>query len=462
MKTTTTTTIKTTRKLASLLLAPLALAAMLLANHARAQQTAPAPLTTEQRLSKLESEVNALRQENQQLRASTAAAAPLLKFFPGLTSLAFAGDMRMRYEYKQGTAAAPDPNAGDHYDMNRYRYRLRLGLSGKVAGGWFFGARIESSSNNRSTNVTMGSYGSTGGKAAGNTIYVGQANIGWANQDFTFTAGRMANPFVYTQFLNWSDDLNVEGLAEQWKHDFGGFSLFANLAQLIYISNGGVVNAIRPAAGVPTTFLFGTQIGARVKLAGGRMSLQAAPVYYGYSNDARRLMASLPASPNSPNLQTVGLQILSVPVEFGLPPIAGGKIPAKIFGDFAINLAANTRARAAGFPDKKNQNNAWQLGAAIGQTKNKGDWELRAFYQSTGAFALDPNLLDLSQFDARTNMKGCTAMATYAVTTNVSVKLSYFNGQRKDAALPTYGAADINTAYLGRNNALQADLAIKF
>jgi len=67
----------TTRKLASLFLTPLALGIALLANHARAQQTAPAPasasasapLTVEERLSRLEAEVSALRQENRQLRA---------------------------------------------------------------------------------------------------------------------------------------------------------------------------------------------------------------------------------------------------------------------------------------------------------------------------------------------------------------------------------------------------------
>ena len=484
-----TTTTQTARKPAPQHFAPFAplalcLSLALCANAAPAQQTAPAPapLTQEQRLAKLESAVNALQQENQQLRAQTpastaATAASKLNLFPGLTSLTFAGDIRVRYEYKQATAAdpAPDPKAGDHFDMNRYRYRLRLGVTGKLTGGWFFGARLESSNNNRSTNVTMGSYsagnGFTGGKATANTIYIGQANVGWASQDFTFTAGRMANPFIYSQFFTWSDDLNVEGLAQQWKHDYGAFTLLANLAQLVYASNGGVVNALG-ARGVPNTFLFGAQLGARVKLASGRMSLQAAPAYYGYSNDASNIpnMASLnpantpPGNPNSANLHTTGLRILDIPLELALPPIPlpDANLPAKIFGSLAINLDARARARAAGFPGKKNQNTAWQLGAALGQTKNKNDWELRAFYQSTAAYAIDPNLLDLSQFDARTNMKGITAAAAYALTNSVTLKLTYFNGQRKDAALPTYGYSDIPTANLGKCNTLQADLSLKF
>ncbi len=36
---------------------------------------------------------------------------------------------------------------------------------------------------------------------------------------FTFTGGRMPNPFVRTLMV-WDDDINPEGLAEQWKHTF--------------------------------------------------------------------------------------------------------------------------------------------------------------------------------------------------------------------------------------------------
>jgi len=414
-----------------------------------------------------------LRAETQQqpkaaAPAPAAVAAPTsaskLNLFPGLTALGFFGDMRLRYEYKQGANDAPNAaTPGDNQDMNRYRYRLRLGFNGKFAAGWFFGARLETSNNARSSNVTMGSYGAANGKAASNTIYVGQAYAGWASQDFTFTAGRMANPFTYGQTFVWSDDINVEGLAEQWNHNFGGFSLFANLAQLVYVNNGGTTNALG-ASGVPNTFLFGNQIGARVKLDGGRMYLQAAPTYYGYSNDAHRAYPTMvpPTTPNNANLQTVGLQILDVPVELGLPSIAGGKVPAKVFGDFATNFASHTRANAAGFTETGGQDKAWQLGVAIGQTKNKGDWEARALYQSTDAFALDPNLLDMSQFDARTNMQGWMLAGTYVITPGVSVKLSYYNGQRKNSALPAFGASDIATAYLGKYNVFQADLLIKF
>ena len=51
-------------------------------------------------------------------------------------------------------------------------------------------------------------------------IFVGQAYGGYKGfPGFTFTGGRMPNPFVTTSMV-WDDDINPEGLAEQWKHTF--------------------------------------------------------------------------------------------------------------------------------------------------------------------------------------------------------------------------------------------------
>ena len=96
---------------------------------------------------------------------------------------------------------------------------------------WFFGVRLETSNNARSTNVTFGD--DTASSTAGgggpfeknsDTVYVGQAYGGYKGfPDFTFTAGRMPNPLVNTRMV-WDPDINPEGLAEQWKHTcvFGG------------------------------------------------------------------------------------------------------------------------------------------------------------------------------------------------------------------------------------------------
>ena len=108
----------------------------------------------------------------------------------------------------------------DWYERHRERYRLRVGLRGTLADDWFFGLRLETSNSPRSTNVTFGG-DSPGPFAKGDDgIFVGQAYFGYTGfPDFKFTGGRMPQPLITTSML-WDDDINPEGLAEQWKHTF--------------------------------------------------------------------------------------------------------------------------------------------------------------------------------------------------------------------------------------------------
>jgi hypothetical protein len=87
---------------------------------------------------------------------------------------------------------------------------------------WFFGLRLETSTNPRSTNVTFGDDSGVNGPFSKDSdrISVGQAYFGYTGlKDFRFTVGRMPNPFVTTSMV-WDPDINPEGLAEQWKHTF--------------------------------------------------------------------------------------------------------------------------------------------------------------------------------------------------------------------------------------------------
>src|SRR3954447_3146622 len=138
------------------------------------------------------------------------------------------GDMRVRYEQRQGTTAgvvpgSPGPN--DTLKRSRERYRLRLGLRGTFMDDWFFGLRFETSTNPRSTNVTFGDDAGPFGKTS-DAIGVGQAYLGYSGfRDIRLTAGKMPNPLV-TTLMVWDADINPEGLAQQWKHtynlSFGG------------------------------------------------------------------------------------------------------------------------------------------------------------------------------------------------------------------------------------------------
>ena len=68
------------------------------------------------------------------------------------------GDARVRYEIRTAETGPPDTinTPGDNTQRNRARYRLRLGIRGTLVDDWFFGLRLETSSNSRSTNEMFG------------------------------------------------------------------------------------------------------------------------------------------------------------------------------------------------------------------------------------------------------------------------------------------------------------------
>ena len=106
----------------------------------------------------------------------------------------------MRYEVRNGKTGPPDTinPPGDTFQSNRVRYRLRIGLRGTLVDDWFFGIRLETSTNPRSTNVTFGDDTDAGpGPFAKNSdsINVGQAYFGYKGiRDLTLMTGKMPNP----------------------------------------------------------------------------------------------------------------------------------------------------------------------------------------------------------------------------------------------------------------------------
>src|SRR6266550_1122523 len=175
-------------------------------------------------------------QEAEEVRAeltqeASATSAGKWKLSTPLTELEIYGDARMRYEYRAGRTrvdnpvAPPGAGVAGHHDWQereRERYRLRLGLRGTLADDWFFGVRLETSTSPRSTNITFGDDSGVNGPFSKDSdrISVGQAYVGYRGfKDITLTVGRMPQPLI-TTLMTWDNDINPEGLAEQWKHSF--------------------------------------------------------------------------------------------------------------------------------------------------------------------------------------------------------------------------------------------------
>ncbi len=408
-----------------------------------------------------------------------------------LTELELYGDARVRYEYRGGRLPSDDFfNPSDWLERKRERYRVRLGLRGKLTDDWFFGLRLETSTSPRSTNITFGDDSGVNGPFSKDSdrISVGQAYLGYKGfRDITLTAGRMPIPFVFTDLV-WDDDINPEGLAEQWKHTFaiGGeavpmesyskdgkgvvapapaepmlkIDVFANFGQFVY-DDSNPENPIGPRpSGVPNTdaFLLGWQVGAKFDFP-KKFYFQLAPTIYNYTGTGDTFYTHYVGDPGFNQTGVNSLLVFDVPGEFGWKL---GKLPMRVFGDFAVNFDGDDRATAAFHPDKGDQRYAYLGGVGVGQLKKKNDWELKGWWQHTEQYALDPNLVDSDLFDARVNMEGLVASAAYNLADAITFKLTYAYAWRVDEALGTGGAGDIGINPLDKYQLFQADLSVKF
>ena len=386
-------------------------------------------------------------------------AADKWKLSSSISEMELYGDIRLRYQYNGGetksTGPVASPGTGvagtnDWLERERERYRLRLGLRGTLLDDWFFGVRLETSNNERSTNVTFGDDAASSTPGGGgpfeknsDIVYVGQAYGGYKGfPDTTLTAGRMPNPLVSTRMV-WDPDINPEGLAEQWKHTFvfgaeppppPSFSkdgkavvapkppepflkldIFANFAQFVYDGNVtqnplGPRPTVSSSAGSATdqtgqlipnsdAFLLAWQVGAKFNFP-HNFYFQLAPTLYNYTGNGNVFNIHYQGgSPDVTNAESLAqnqtginsLLVFDLPVEFGWK--AWG-IPMRAYGDFATNFEADSRATAAGQPGQGSQRYAYTAGLSVGQLKKKNDWQIDIWYQHAEQFALDPNLID--------------------------------------------------------------------
>src|SRR5215475_9477179 len=190
------------------------------------------------------------------VKESASTAAGKWKLSTPITEIELYGDVRLRYEYRGGRLPSDhEQNPNDWYERYRNRYRLRVGLRGTLADDWFFGIRLETSTSSRSTNVTFGGEPSGGPFSKGDDgIFVGQAYFGYTGfPDIKLTGGRMPQPLITTSML-WDDDINPEGLAQQWKHTFtfnlggGGGEAVQSYGKEGYSKESKAVVAAPPAA----------------------------------------------------------------------------------------------------------------------------------------------------------------------------------------------------------------------
>lgn len=344
-------------------------------------------MITEQEAAKAQAQADAMRtNEISELRESDSQ----WKISKAVKNLELFGDARLRYEDR--SSAAP---TGGSIDLNRFRYSVRVGLRGEAFDDFYYGLRVETSSNPRSTWVTMGTSSSGApylgpfGKSTGG-IGIGQVYLGWRPASWLdLTLGKMPNP-LYTSSMVWSPSINPEGASEQFHYTVGEADLFADFCQFLYADNNPLAageglgvnselgqsaeNIFQIAWQGGLTYHVTTNISAKVgatiyQYFGLQQSsaTQGSSPYFGdsyvgegsYTGPGSGIYeyngySGYPNGSSLPGYESLGypnnqvglnhLLVLEVPFEFNFKL---ENLDARIFGDVAYNLQGNQRAQDA-------------------------------------------------------------------------------------------------------------------
>jgi hypothetical protein len=333
----------------------------------------------------LKADMAQLKADEQYSETNTPGSNSLNKWLisPDTKSVELFGDIRMRYEYRD----VVDAN-NDKITLQRYRYALRFGLHGQFYDDYYYGFRLETSSNPRSSFVTLGTptssstaqYPNPFTKSTG-TINVGQVYIGWHQDWMNITLGKMPNP-LYTTPMVWSPSINPEGAAETFKHTVGEADFFATFGQFIYQStnpnetSSGYLPVNQNESSQP--LMLAIQGGVNYKLTKS-IAFKVAPVLYDYTTYHNGQQPPANGAYYSPDFSgtyvgqgsKVGvngvpayynygspgfdgyyanqtgindLLVLEIPLEFD---IKLSKVELRLFSDYAQNLDGGDRANAA-------------------------------------------------------------------------------------------------------------------
>lgn len=361
--------------------------------------------------------------------------------------ITFSGDMRLRQESFWRSEGLDD--------VHRQRFRLRLGADLKLD-TITVGIRLASGTGDQvSTNQSFDNLSSQ------KPLWIDRAYIRWQGESprwLTLTGGRMPNPFltVYSSDAVWDEDLNLEGVAENFAWKLGGTDLFLNMAQIVLDSD---------SAGAPNTdqWLFGQQVGMKVKpLAAVQTTVAAA--YYNTVNAQNGNFGQVNTQDgNSPDCTptppattcTRGTLVNDYNV-VNLTAIVSttvGALPISVMGDYVTNTADTKASSSPTAADTKN--NGYQAGVILGKASDPRTWELAYFHKVLGTDATLADLADSDFGSGGTNREGNIVWAAYNPNKALQVKAKWFKTEAEDGKSPPSGNGD-------QIDRLQLDLSVKF
>lgn len=321
-------------------------------------------------------------------------------------TLTFKGDIRVRGEYidKEGSDT-----------RERARIRARLGASANVSDE--IDATIALASGNDdpvSTNQTLGEGFST------KDIRLDLAYIDIhpdAASGLNILLGKMKQPFIAVNDLQWDGDLNPEGAALNYEIPAG------DLISLLL--NGGAF-WVEERSSEDELMLYGAQ--AAVQMNDEDLKLTAGASYFIYDNieGFSPVFDPLDSFGNSV-VETVdpvsgevtelayatGFEILELFAEAGFDLGA----PVVISGSYVVNQ------------DADENDSGYMIGFKVGKLKKPGSFEFGYSYRELEADAVLGVFADSDSFGGGTDGKTHKLNLGYQIAKNLSGNLTYFTGQ---------------------------------
>ena len=333
-----------------------------------------------------------------------------------VTALKFNGDMRGRFEGFYGESDA-------FKQRNRFRYRLRFGVTANLFDDFEVGLRLTSSEAN-------GTFG--GDPISGNTsfadngskkfIYFDTAYAKWspihtAEWAGSFTIGKMDNPFVFPSTMMFDRDYTPEGAAAQFAYTFNDHH------SLKIVGAGFMLDEIGGNGQDPYV------VGGQVRWDGIWNPHWAATLGAAGFSIANEESLS---NGNVPNVNRGNTRNGATAPAFDFNPIYvdggvtwtlasfwryAGPFPINISGDYVNNPAASS------------ENEGYSAGITFGKAGKKGTWELAYRYARLEADAWFEEFTE-SDFGAfyGVALANSGLTAGYGAGTNVKghwVRLSY-------------------------------------
>jgi hypothetical protein len=389
-----------------------------------------------------------------------------------VSSLRISGDIRGRYEgFYSGVNYEPITGPEkDWTDRNRFRYRMRLGVTATLFDNFEVGVRLTSS------DPASGDAGYGGDPISGNTtlqnnaskkfVYIDQAYGKWyfANGGAfsgNVAIGKIENPLLVDDMV-FDPDYTPEGLGIQSAYQI-------NSKNSIKLNLGGfIVDEIASSSSDP--YILGAQVrwdSAWTKKWAGTFGATWLTLQNG---DRLTNTITVPnqstgntRSANGVLVYDYNPYVLDAAVTYTLDsfPFYKGAFPVRLGGEFMQNPSAPSSA----------DNYAWNAGITFGKAGKRGTWELNYVYKWLGADAWWEEVVDsdFGAFYARTTtFPGPTSGAGYTTGTNVKghiVRLAYSPTDSLTLSAKWFLTELIEPFPAGANsemNRIQLDASLKF